>query len=447
MKIVSGADEGRRTLLRRRPLGDTELPDAVWQATRQAVGDVANVEEAVRKILADVRDEGDSAVLRYCSAFDGADYDSLVVESDEVRAAYDEVDGEIVDALRFAADRIRSFHEEQRNNVLRSFSSDGIGVQATAIARVGINAPGTAVVYPSSVLMTAIPAKTAGVGEVLIASPVGSDGRVPAIKLVAADIAGVDGIFRMSGAQAMAAFAYGTQTVPRVDKVCGPGNIFVTLAKRQVFGEVGIDALYGPSETIVIADETADAALCAADLLAQAEHDELATPILITTSRDIAERTGEEVERQLKLLEREQIARAAFEARGGAVVVDSLDEAFELGDEFAPEHLCLAVADAPQWAKRVRNAGGVFVGEMSPESLGDYTAGPSHAMPTMGTARFASPLGVSDFLKGTSVVAVGEEELRRIGPAAARIARAEGFTAHARSIELRLEGDGDDSSV
>ena len=254
MKIVTGAEEGRRTLLRRRPLADIELPDAVWQATRQAVGDVVDVEEAVRKILADVREEGDSAVLRYCQAFDGADYDSLSVEPSDVRAAYDEVDDEIVDALRFAADRIRSFHEEQREHVLRSFSSGGIGVQTTAIGRAGINAPGTAVVYPSSVLMTAIPAKAAGVAEVLIASPVGADGRVPAIKLVAADIAGVDGVFRMSGAQAVAAFAYGTRSVPRVDKVCGPGNIFVTLAKRQVFGEVGIDALYGPSETIVIAD-------------------------------------------------------------------------------------------------------------------------------------------------------------------------------------------------
>jgi histidinol dehydrogenase len=242
----------------------------------------------------------------------------------------------------------------------------------------------------------------------------------------------------MSGAQAVGAFAYGTASVPKVDKVCGPGNVFVTLAKRSVFGEVGIDALYGPSETIVVADDSADAALCAADLLAQAEHDELATPILLTASREVAERVGAEVERQLKLLEREDVARAAFDARGGAIVVDSLDEAIVLADEFAPEHLCLLVEHASEWATKVRNAGGVFVGEVSPESLGDYTAGPSHAMPTMGTARFASPLGVSDFLKGTSVVAVDEATLHAIGPAAARIARAEGFTAHARSIELRL---------
>jgi histidinol dehydrogenase len=286
--------------------------------------------------------------------------------------------------------------------------------------------------------MTALPARAAGVGEVLIASPADPQGRISPIKLVAADLAGVDSVFRMSGAQAIAAFAFGTESVPKVDKVCGPGNVFVTLAKREVFGDVGIDALYGPSETIVVADEVANPVLCAADLLAQAEHDELATPILITTSRELAARVSEEVERQLAALERRAVAGAAFEARGGAVVVDSLDEAIALANEFAPEHLCLLVRDAQRWAGQVRNAGGVFVGETSPETLGDYTAGPSHVMPTMGSARFASPLGVQDFLKATSVVAVDEKALRALGSATALIARAEGFTAHARSIELRL---------
>ncbi len=438
MKIVRGADEGRRTLLRRQPLGEETLPDKVWSRTREAVGDVSTTEEAVRAILRDVREHGDKAVLKYCKAFDGGTYSTLRVGQDEIRGAYDAVDDEIVDALRFAAGRIRSFHEKQLQHVLRSFMSNGIGVQTSALGRVGINAPGTAVVYPSSVLMTVIPAKTAGVEDVLIASPADADGNVAAIKLVAADLAGADGVYRMSGAQAVGAFAYGTESVPQVDKVCGPGNVFVTLAKRAVFGEVGIDALYGPSETIVVADESADPVLCAADLLGQAEHDELATPILITTSEELANAVGAEVERQLKLLEREQVARAAFDARGGAVVVDSVEEAIALADEFAPEHLCLLVEDAPEWVRKVRNAGGVFAGEMSPETLGDYTAGPSHAMPTMGTARFASPLGVSDFLKGTSIVAVDDATFHELGPAAARIARAEGFTAHARSIELRL---------
>ena len=438
MKIVTGADEGRRTLLRRMPLGEETLPDEIWERTREVVGDVATPEEAVRKIIRDVRQNGDSAVLRYCEAFDGASYSTLRVAPAETQNAYDEIDDDLLEALRFAAERIRAFHEQQREHVLRSFDDHGIGMRATALGRVGINAPGTAVVYPSTVLMTVLPAKAAGVEDVLIASPTDAAGKVSAVKLVAADIAGVDGVFRMSGAQAMAAFAYGTETVPRVDKVCGPGNLFVTLAKRAMFGDVGIDALYGPSETIVVADEHANPMLCAADLLAQAEHDELATPILITTSSKLAGLVGEEVERQLKLLDREVVARASFEARGGAVVVESIAEAIKLADEFAPEHLCLLVENAQDWAGKVRNAGGVFAGEMSPETLGDYTAGPSHAMPTMGSARFASPLGVNDFLKATSLVAVDEALLREIGPAAARIARAEGFTGHARTIELRL---------
>ena len=438
MKIVIGAEEGRRTLLRRLPLGEETLPDEIWERTREVVGDVGTPEEAVRKILRDVRENGDSAVLRYCEAFDGASYSTLRVGNDEIQGAYDEIDEDLLEALRFAAQRIRAFHEKQREHVLRSFDNQGIGVKASALGRVGINAPGTSVVYPSTVLMTVLPAKAAGVEDVLIASPTDAAGKVSAVKLVAADIAGADGVFRMSGAQAMAAFAYGTESVPRVDKVCGPGNLFVTLAKRAMFGDVGIDALYGPSETIVVADEHANPMLCAADLLAQAEHDELATPILITTSSDLAERVGEEVERQLKLLDREAVARASFEARGGAVVVESVAEAIALADEFAPEHLCLLVENAHEWAGKVRNAGGVFAGEMSPETLGDYTAGPSHAMPTMGSARFASPLGVNDFLKATSLVAVDEAMLREIGPAAALIARAEGFTGHARTIELRL---------
>jgi histidinol dehydrogenase len=280
----------------------------------------------------------------------------------------------------------------------------------------------------------------AGVSELIMLTPAGRDGIVAPLKLVAADIAGVDRVFAAGGAEGIAAAAYGTQTIPRVDKIVGPGNIFVTLAKRQVFGQVGIDALYGPSETIVIADESANAMLAAADLLAQAEHDELATPILLATSRAVAEAVGVEVERQLKLLDREAIARASFDARGGAVVVASVAEAVELASEYAPEHLCLLVRDAESIAATVRNAGGIFVGDDAPESLGDYTAGPSHVMPTAGAARYASPLGVHDFLKVTSVVSVNAATLRAAGPAATVIARAEGFTAHARSIELRLDG-------
>jgi histidinol dehydrogenase len=440
MRIVEGAEEARRTLLRRQPLSEVEVPAAVRERTRQVLGADLSPAEAVARILRDVRAEGDAAVLRYSEAFDGVAYPSLTVSPEEMKASYEQVEADLAPALRFAAERIRLFHEMQLEHSLSSFSKDGLGMLVRPLQRVGVYATGAVVVYPSSVLMTAIPARVAGVAEVYMVSPVGSDGRVSPLKLVAADIAGVDMVFRASGAQAIAALAYGTETIPRVDKVCGPGNIFVTLAKQQVYGSVGIDALYGPTETVVVADDSADPALCAADLLAQAEHDELATAILITPSAELARAVVPEVERQLVDLERASVARASLEGRGGVVVTTSVEEALELANEFAPEHLCLLVRDAPVWAERVRNAGGVFVGEASPEAMGDYTAGPSHVMPTGGSARFSSPLSVLDFLKISNVVAVEEEALRDWGPAAAAIARAEGFTAHARSIERRLRG-------
>lgn len=441
MKIVRGAEEGRRALLQRQPLGETELPAAIREKNARIFGGDLSVEQQVRRIIDDVRREGDAAVSRYTKAFTGADVTSFEVERPEIEAAYGHVATDLVASLREAAQRIEAYHRRQREHSSRSFSDDGIGMQVRAIERVGMYVPTSpGAVYPSSVLMTAIPAKVAGVSDLIMMSPAGPDGRVDPLKLVAADIAGVDRVFAAGGAEAIAALAHGTQTIPRVDKIVGPGNLFVTVAKREVFGSVGIDALYGPSETIVIADESADPMLAAADLLAQAEHDELATPILLTTSESVAEAVGREVERQLRLLERERIARASFEAHGGAVIVDSIAEAIDLASEYAPEHLCLLVKDAASVAATVRNAGGIFVGDDAPESLGDYTAGPSHVMPTAGAARYASPLGVHDFLKVTSVVAVNMEQLRRAGPAAAKIARAEGFTAHARSIELRLDG-------
>ncbi len=442
MKIVHGAAEGRRTLLHRQPLGKTELPEAIRRANAAVFGEDLPVEQQVRRILADVRREGDAAVARYSKAFAGVDGLPYEVTRTDIEAAYRSVEPGLVRALQEAADRIRAYHERQREHSSRSFTgADGVGMQVRAIERVGMYVPTSpGGVYPSSVLMTAIPAKVAGVAELIMVTPAGRDGAVAPLKLVAAAIAGVDCVFAAGGAEAIGALAYGTATVPRVDKIVGPGNIFVTVAKREVFGPVGIDALYGPSETIVIADETTDPMLAAADLLAQAEHDELATPILLTPSVAVAEAVGREVERQLRLLEREAIARTSFEARGGAVVVSSIAEAVELASEYAPEHLCLLCADAAGVAKTVRNAGGIFVGEDAPESLGDYTAGPSHVMPTSGAARYASPLGVHDFLKVTSVVAVDADTLRSAGPAAAAIARAEGFTAHARSIELRLDG-------
>ena len=441
MRIVYGADVGRRTLLRRQPPGDTELPAAIRKNNAALFGADLSVEQQVRRVLADVRRDGDAAVARYTKAFTGVERPSFEVPRSEIEAASRRVEPALVAALREAAEHIRTYHERQLEHSWRSFSDDGVGMQVRAIERVGMYVPTSrGAVYPSSVLMTAIPAKVAGVRDLIMATPAGEDGEVSPLKLVAAAISGVDRVFAAGGAQAIAALAYGTESVPAVDKIVGPGNIFVTIAKREVFGSVGIDALYGPSETIVIADETANPLFAAADLLAQAEHDELAAPILLATSIEVAERIGAEVERQLNLLEREQVARASFDARGGAVIVDSVEEAVELASEYAPEHMCLLVRDAATVARTVRNAGGIFVGDDAPESLGDYTAGPSHVMPTSGAARYASPLGVHDFLKVTSVVAVDAARLREAGPAAARIARAEGFTAHARSIELRLHG-------
>lgn len=442
MRIIRGAEAGRRELLQRKPLNETELPAHTRDKNAAIFGGDLPLEQQVRRILDDVRREGDAAVASYTKAFTGVEPPSAFeVSREEIDAAYGSVEESLVAALLEAADHIRAYHERQKEHSSRSFSDDGVGMQVRPIERVGMYVPTSpGAVYPSSVLMTAIPAKVAGVDELIMMSPPAPDGTMSPLKLVAAEIAGVDRIFKAGGAEAIAALAYGTQTVPRVDKIVGPGSIFVTIAKREVFGSVGIDALYGPSETIVIADESANPMTAAADLLAQAEHDELATPILITTSPALAEAVSAEVERQLKLLPREQIARISFEARGGAIIVNSVEEAVVLGSEYAPEHMCLLVLDAAEVAKTVRNAGGIFVGDDAPESLGDYTAGPSHVMPTLGAARYASPLGVHDFIKVTSVVAVNIEQLHEMGPAAAKIARAEGFNAHARSIELRLHG-------
>lgn len=444
MRIVVSADEARRTVLRRLPPQETALPESVRRVVRQTFGSDLDADTVARAIIADVRRDGDAAILRYNRALDGwrppADT-PLRVPLDEIEAAYEQVDEALVAALSQAAERIRTFHKQQLEHSLRPFSHGSIGQIVRPVQRVGIYVPGISAVYPSSVLMTVIPARVAGVKEIYLATPSDPDGRIAPSKLVAADIAGVDGVFRMGGAQAIAALACGTATVPRVDKICGPGGVFVTAAKRQVYayGLAGIDGIYGPSETIVIADEEANPSLCAADLLAQAEHDALASPILITSSRRLADAVISEVERQLSTLERATEARAALQGQGGIIIVESLEEAVELANEYAPEHLCLLVDDPEALLPHVQSAGGVFLGEHSPEALGDYTAGPSHVMPTGGSARWASPLGVHDFLKVITVAAVGEFELREIGPSAVTIARAEGLTAHARSIERRLE--------
>ena len=441
MRVVRGVEEGRRLLARRRgALTDAELPPAVRQGIRRVFGAELDAQAVVERILADVRDGGDAAVRHYNEAIDGVPPSvPLVVSREEIAAASQSLAAEVTEALRFAADRIRTFHEAQLCHAAAGFEEGPFGQRVRPLERVGVYVPGTLAVYPSSVLMTAIPARVAGVRELYMATPAATDGSVSPLKLAAADIAGVDGVFRAGGAQGIAALAFGTESIPRVDKICGPGNIFVTLAKKAVHGLVGIDGFFGPTETVVVADAHADPALCAADLLAQAEHDALASPILITDSEALAEATLAEVESQLTTLERADVARSALEAQGLAVIVASLEEALALANEYAPEHLCLEVRDAPRWAEQVVNAGSVFVGGPSAEAIGDYTAGPSHVMPTGGSARFASSLGVHDFLKVTSIVSLDGRALAELGPAAATIARAEGFTAHARAIERRLE--------
>ena len=444
MKLVHGSEEGRRLLARlRRPLAEAELPAAVRREIRRVFGADLDAQAVVDRILADVREGGDAAIRRYNEEIDGVRPDaglSLKVAPQETEDAYAQVDEEVVRALRFAADRIRAYHQKQLDHALAGFDEGGLGQVVRPLKRVGMYVPGTAAVYPSSVLMAAIPARVAGVDEVHMATPTAVDGSVSPLKLVAADIAGVDGIFRAGGAQAIAALAFGSETIPRVDKICGPGNIFVALAKKTVHGLVGIDGIFGPTETLVVADDGADAALCAADLLAQAEHDALATPILITTSDALAQAVMGEIEQQLESLERRDIAAAALEGQGLAIVVETLAEALALANEYAPEHLSLAVSDGERYLGQVANAGSVFIGGLSAEAVGDYTAGPSHVMPTGGSARFSSPLGVYDFLKVTSVISLDAAALAELGPAAAVIARAEGFTAHARAIERRLEG-------
>jgi len=393
--------------------------------------------ETVQQILGEVRARGDSALFDYTREIDGVELARLEVTREEIAQSRNVASKELVSALELAAERVRSFHVAQKRSLGLEFVEGGLGFLVRPLERVGIYVPGGKASYPSTVLMTAIPAGVAGVDEVVVTTPPAPDGTVPASTLVAADIAKVDRIFKVGGAQAVAAMAYGTESVPRVDKICGPGNVFVTLAKKQVYGIVGIDGLHGPTETVILADDSASPVLCAADLLAQAEHDEMASAILITTSPRMAGEVNEEVERQLAQLERQAIARQSLERNGVIVVVDNIDEAIELVNLYAPEHLCLAMRDARSYLDRIRHAGGIFI--ESPEALGDYTAGPSHVMPTGRTARFGSPLSVLDFLKVSILVDLDDEALKALGPAAATIARAEGLTAHALSVEKRLE--------
>lgn len=437
LRIVSDLDDARTGLLKRVPLELEEVPGETKRRIREVFGEELSPLQVVQQILSQVRSRGDAALMEYAQRLDGMDTGSLEVTKEEVAQSYEKVSRELVAALQLAAQRIESFHANCRRNSWVDLSEGGLGQRVHPMRRVGVYVPGGTASYPSTVLMTAIPARVAGVEEVVVTTP-SPGGVTPAATLVAADIANVDRVFRIGGIQAIAALAFGTGSVPRVDKICGPGNIFVQLAKKLVYGEVDIDGLYGPTELIVVADETAEPAVCAADLVAQAEHDALASAIMITDSLDLARQVDSEVERQVASLNRREIAVASLENKGGIILVADINTAAELVNEYAPEHVALLVRHPWQYVDKIRNAGAVFLGRASSQVVGDYVAGPSHVLPTGGTARFGSPLTVEDFLKVTSVVAIDDETLRRIGPSAATIAQVEGLNGHARAVELRL---------
>ncbi len=403
---------------------------------------VDDPELAVKQIIDEVRKRGDAALFDYTLKIDGVALASLEITKKQISSAYQEVDSELVSALKLAAKRITFFHTAQRVGIRAGVAKRGLGQLIRPLERVGVYVPGGTAIYPSTVLMTTIPAKVAGVREVILVTPPRLNGVVPPLTLVAADIAQVDRVFSVGGAQAIAALAFGTESIPRVDKICGPGNIFVVLAKKLVYGVVGIDGLQGPSEVLIIADETANPEYCAADLLAQAEHDPLASAILLTTSRRLADEVNREVEQQLEGLLRQAIAAESLESRGMIVVVASVGEAIALANLYAPEHLCLMIEQATSYIDQVLNAGCVVTGEKATVVLGDYVAGPSHVLPTGGTARFSSPLNVSDFIKLTNVITVDDASLKELGRAAQIMANAEGLEAHARAVKKRLESLG-----
>ena len=433
-------EQAQETILRRDRALEPEVTADMRARLVSIFGEELTPAAAVARILEDVRLRGDAALFDWTRRIDGVALTRLDVGPADIRAAADSLPDDLRDALRLAADRIRAFHALQPVPSWMTTALGGrLGQRVTPLRRVGVYVPGGSAPLPSSLLMSAIPAQVAGVAEIVVVTPPGRNGRVPPVILAAAETIGLTAVYTLGGAQAIAALAFGAAGIPRVDKIVGPGNLFVTLAKRQVFGLVGIDGLAGPTETVVIADETADPAWVAADLLAQAEHDPLATAILLTPSRPLAEAVQREIARQVEALSRDAIIAAALAGQGGIVVTADLAEAAALADDFAPEHLCLATAEPRALAGAIHNAGGLFLGERSFEVLGDYVAGPSHTMPTGGTARFASPLNVLDFVRITSLIELDGATTAALAPAAARLARAEALTAHAAAAERRME--------
>ena len=403
----------------------------------------ASVEDVVSDIIAQVRARGDEALLDYTARFDKAQLSDLRVSAEEIAEARAAVEPSFIEILEKAARNIRKFHEAQKRQSFIINDEDGVvmGQKIIPVDRAGLYVPGGTAAYPSTVLMDAIPAKIAGVREVVMATPPQADGSVNPAILAAASVAGVDRIYKVGGAQAIAALAYGTESVPRVDKIVGPGNAFVAEAKKQVYGQVSIDMIAGPSEILIVADGKSCPAHVAADLLSQAEHDRYASAVLVTDSMELAEAVSAELERQLPELERYEIARASIDNNGKIIVADDIEAAIDIANEIAPEHLELCLDNPFDYLDKVRHAGSVFMGRSCPEALGDYMAGPNHTLPTSGTARFSSPLSVDDFVKKTQYTYYTREALGKVARDIAAFATKEGLTAHARSAVIRLEGE------
>ena len=441
LNVIKGIQNAENVLVRIDPLDLDSLPDSVLARTQEAFGEGVTPLHSIHQILDDVRQDGDAAVRRYAKLLDGSDLEDFRVTEEQMAQARNSVSKELRESLELAAHRVRDFHEA-------TMPSDwvdrekGLGELVRPLDRVGLYAPGGSAAYPSTVLMTAVPARVAGVREVILCTPP-QRGEVlnPAV-IVAAEIAGVDALYQVGGVPAVAAMAYGTASVPKVDKICGPGNIFVSYAKKLVQGSVDIDGVFGPTETIVLADKTANASFCAADLIAQAEHDPLATAILITNSQELVDQVESEVTRMIAEQPRGEVAQVALDRQGRVVLVDSLEEAVDLVNQIAPEHLCLLLDDPWSWVDKIKHAGGLFLGEYSPEVMGDYIAGPSHVMPTGGTARFGSALSVHHFLRTMPVVGLSPSEFQKLGKAAVHIADAEGLSGHASAVQIRLDSLG-----
>ena len=402
----------------------------------------ANVEGIVSEIIENVKQNGDKALYEYCLKFDKADLQSLEVSSEEIEEAFASVDKEFIEILIEAAENIKTFHQKQKRNSFIINDKDGvvIGQKVIPIEKAGLYVPGGTAAYPSTVLMDAIPAKIAGCEQIVMVSPPKSDGKINPVILTAAKIAGVDKIYKVGGAQAVAALAYGTETIPKVDKIVGPGNAFVAEAKKQVFGKVSIDMIAGPSEILVVADDTNNPDIIAADLLSQAEHDKNASAVLVTDSMDFALKVSKSLEKQIPKLQRAEIARASIDNNGKIIVSENdILKAIDIANEIAPEHLELCVDNPFDYLDKIKHAGSIFMGRYCPEALGDYFAGPNHTLPTTGTARFSSPLSVDDFVKKTQYTYYTKEALSRVADDVAFFAEKEGLTAHARSATVRFE--------